>query len=610
MWALRRASIQLKNRGLSSGTTRIFCVKSEIERCYLENYNSGIVESQRGLLDGIVYSARSYNTSSSSSNSYMEVCTFSSDAGAKSREQDDDLEDAFSELESPHDVVPKAASGDEIDDDSTSESDLSEGETAVDIQNELETIDTETDAGEKISPKRMPTSAMTKAILDAPNLPVSKVLDKWVEAGNEVTRTEVSITILNLRKRRMFFKALQLSEWLESTERLEFSESNYASRVDLIAKVRGISKAEEYIRKLPESFRGEIVYRTLLANSVAATNVKKSEDLFNKMKKLFPVTSFSCNQLLLLYKRTDKTKIADVLLMMEKENVKPSQFTYQILIGVQGQSNNISGMEQIVETMKSEGMEPNTKIHVTLARSYAAAGLKDKSEAILKEMEGGDIVKNRWACRFLLPVYASLEKVDEVERIWKACESNPRLEECLAAIEAFGQLKRIEDAESAFDKMVKKSKKPSSKHFAALIKIYANNKMLAKGKDLVKQMSESGCRIGPLTWDALVKLYTGAGEVEKADSILEKALKQKTENRFLRDIHNAEKIFLKMRQAGYASRIRPYRSLLYAYINAKAPAYGFTDRMKGDNVIPNKALAGLLARADAFKKSPVAELLE
>ncbi|KAL8225393.1 hypothetical protein R6Q57_017950 [Mikania cordata] len=68
------------------------------------------------------------------------------------------------------------------------------------------------------------------------------------------------------------------------------------------------------------------------------------------MKDLnLPVTAFACNQLLLLYKRTDKKKIADVLLLMEKENVKPSLFTYRLLIETKGMSNDIIGMEQVLE---------------------------------------------------------------------------------------------------------------------------------------------------------------------------------------------------------------------------------------------------------------------
>jgi pentatricopeptide repeat protein len=124
--------------------------------------------------------------------------------------------------------------------------------------------------------------------------------------------------------------------------------------------LHGLHKAEVYIEKIPESFRGEIIYRTLLANCVTQNNLKKAEEIFNKMKDLeFPLTPFACNQLLLLYKRTDKKKIADVLLLMEQENVKPSPLTFKILIDVKGQSNDIDGMDQIVDQMRAEGIEPD-----------------------------------------------------------------------------------------------------------------------------------------------------------------------------------------------------------------------------------------------------------
>lgn len=417
---------------------------------------------------------------------------------------------------------------------------------------------------------------------------------------------------------------MQLSEWLESSKHIEFIEANYVSRVDLISKVQGIFKAENYVKHLPESFKTESVYRTLLANAVSGSNVKKAEELFNKIKDLgLPVTRFSCNQLLLLYKRVDRKKIADVLLLMEKENVKPSVFTYQILIDVKGQSRDIEGMEQIVETMKAEGLKPTSQIQTSLARYYATAGSEDKAEALLKEIEGDGLEKNRWACRLLMPIYASLGKADEVERIWKLCESEPWLEDCVSAIGAWGQLNKIEKAEEAFNKLVEKVKKPSAKHYTALLKVYSDHKMLTKGKELVNQMAGDGCYLGPLTWDSLVKLYVGAGEVEKADSILGKAIKKKVGKpmftSFLAimdkyaergDVHNTEKIFEMMKCAGYESRTRQYLSLLQAYVKAKKPAYGFRDRMKADNIFPNRAINSELRKLDALGKSRVDDLLE
>ncbi|KAH6794541.1 hypothetical protein C2S52_005018 [Perilla frutescens var. hirtella] len=308
---------------------------------------------------------------------------FSSHFAAKSScEQEDD---PFSEL----DLVQEDAAEDESEDESLTDT----------IRNDMETLG----AGKKKYPKSNIVSAMTEAILVSPALTVSEALDKWIEAGNEVTRADILQSMIYLRQRKMFIKALELLKWPESIKHLEYSDSYYASHVDLIARVHGISKAEIYLQQIPECSRNEEVYQALLANCVSALSCRKAEALFDKMKKLFHLTSLSCNLLLLLYKKTDRKKIAGVLLLMEEENIKPSLLTYQILIEVKGQFKDFRGMEQILERMEFEGVEPDTRFQATLARNYADAGLRDKAEAVLKDMEGGDITKKS----FSLSVFAS-----------------------------------------------------------------------------------------------------------------------------------------------------------------------------------------------------------
>lgn len=418
----------------------------------------------------------------------------------------------------------------------------------------------------------------------------------------------------------------QFSEWLEASKQIEFGERDYSSRLDLIAKVQGSEKAANYIERIPKSSRGELIYRTLLANYVQTNNVKKAEEVFNKMKDMgCPVTTFSCNQLLLLYKRTDKKKIADVLLLMEKENVNPNPFTFRLLIDVKGQFNDISGMEEVVEKMKEHGFEADSYVKFTLAKHYASAGLEEKAEAVLKEMEQGSLSDNRKDCGEFLRLYAALGQADEVDRVWKFCESKPSPWECIAAIEAYGKLKKISEAEAVFDKLLKIARKPSASHYTALLNVYASHKMLTKGKDLIKRMGDAGCKIGPLTWDALVKLFVDAGEVEKADSVLQKAAQHNHSNskplfrtymtimhQYSKrgDIHNTEKMFHRQRQVGYTARLQQFQALVQAYINAKAPAYGIRERMKADNIFPNRELARLLPQVDAFRKTAASDLLD
>ncbi|XP_068660222.1 pentatricopeptide repeat-containing protein At1g80270, mitochondrial-like [Aristolochia californica] len=627
MWSLRRAAATLRSQGYRVRASQAFYTKSDLFGDSLgqdlgspgySHFLSVQTISGRGFSHISTFREKSYGGSQ----------TLSSQAGAKSSDEED-ADDGFSELETSseaEDVVETAVS-EEKPEELISESHFSDDEPEADTlettQSGLVLSDAEVDppAGKDIQKK---VSSLFKVIVSAPRQGVTKAIDQWAAEGNSLGRSEIFATILNLRKRKMFLKALQLLEWLEVNKQLEHKERDYASRLDLIAKVHGINKAEKFIEKIPKSFRGEVTYRTLLANCSATTNLTKAEEVFNKMKDLgFPLTTFSCNQLLILYKKLDKKKIADVLLMMEKENVKPSLFTYKLLIDTKGRANDIDGMEQVVETMKAEGMEPDLYAQSIIAKYYAYGGFREKAEKILKEMEGDNLKENRGACIHLLHLYATLGSANDVERVWKVCESSARLGECLASVEAWGKLGKVDKAEAVFEKM-QRSFKPSTKYYTALLKVYANNNLLMKGKELVKKMSDIGIQIGPYTWDALVRLYVEAGEVEKADSILQKASEQNSNVKPLYssymavlsqyakrgDIHNAEKIFHRLRQAGYVGRMQQYQTLLQAYVNSKAPAYGFRERMKADNIVPNKMVAGMLIQVSGLKKGSVLDLLE
>lgn len=422
----------------------------------------------------------------------------------------------------------------------------------------------------------------------------------------------------------VFALAFQLWEWLGANTQFEFTEANYASQLDLVAKVHSLQKAENFLKDIPESFRGEVVYRTLLANCVLKHHVNKAEDLFNKMKELkFPTSVFACNQLLLLYSMHDRKKISDVLLLMERENIKRSRGTYQFLINSKGLAGDITGMEKIVETMKEEGIEVDPELQATLAKYYIRAGLKERAQDLMKEIEGKGLQQTPWVCRSLLPLYADIGDSDNVRRLSRFVDQNPRYDNCISAIRAWGKLKEVEEAEAVFERLVEKYKIFPMLPYFALMEIYTENKMLAKGKDLVKRMGNAGVTIGPSTWHALVKLYIKAGEVGKAELILNRATKDnKMRPMFISymaileeyakrgDVHNTEKVFMKMKRASYAAQLMQYETVLLAYIKAKTPAYGMFERMKADNVFPNKSLAAKLAQVNPFKKCPVSVLLD
>ncbi|KAF7819079.1 pentatricopeptide repeat-containing protein [Senna tora] len=614
MWSLRRASLPLRSRGFDVGPSRTGCVKLMLTTC-IEEDEAGIYESPQLTCSRLLSMKTLYHTGHSSLQYFLSRSELSSLAG-RSNNEENDLVDAVSEPE----ISTEQRHDNDGNDDELFRDPSDEEEDVKEPQNELGLSKSQ---NKKLSRRRSPKSELFKAIVNDPGLSVHCALGKWIEEGKKLNREEISLAMNDFRKLKMYGTALKVSEWLETnTKQDDFIEKDYASRLDLIARVRGLNKAKQYIESIPESFRGNAIYECLLANCVRQNHMKVAEEIFNKMKSLeLPLTPFSCNKMLILYKRNDKRKIGDVLSLMEKENVRPSLRIYKILIDSKGQTNDIEGMEKIVERMKGEGIEPNSIVQRLLARNYVSAGLKEKAEAVLKKMEEENVKEKRSVYQSLLTEYANLGNADEVGRIWKVCESKAQVAECLVAIEAWGKLKKIEEAEAIFEMMVNKWEKLTSRHYVPLLKVYASHKMVTKGKDLVKRMIESGCEMGPFTLNSVVDLYVEAGEVEEAASILEKAIQKKQMkpmhsslraimDEYARrgDIHNSEKWFIRMRQGGCT--LSGFQALIQAYINAKLPAYGIRERMKADNIFPYKALGNQLAQVDAFRNTPVSVLLD
>lgn len=156
-----------------------------------------------------------YQRSSIPTKFFVGTQGLSSQAGTKSSGDEDDLEDGFSELESEssdkNNVVKEETAEDLISELELSDDD-SEDNLSKPAYDDLELSDDEpsVDSSKKVSQKKTFTSPLFKVIMDSPRQSINSAIDKWVEQGNTLGRTEMAVAMLNLRKRRMFGKALQV----------------------------------------------------------------------------------------------------------------------------------------------------------------------------------------------------------------------------------------------------------------------------------------------------------------------------------------------------------------------------------------------------------------
>lgn len=212
------SNILSRSQTFSAVTLRASCAEHKVPgSSHLDK--SKFSEPSRGPLLLNKYSSRSHSRATSNH-------LFSSLAGTKSNGEDDDnledgfseldadttdviqeknvepddMEDGFSELEaSSTDVIQDKNVEDDNDDDLISEPELSKEEDDDSII-----------TPEKTRKQKKAFSVLFKAIMDSPTVPAQKSLDKWLEKGDKVTRSDVSMAMLELRRRRMFDKALQV----------------------------------------------------------------------------------------------------------------------------------------------------------------------------------------------------------------------------------------------------------------------------------------------------------------------------------------------------------------------------------------------------------------
>lgn len=76
---------------------------------------------------------------------------------------------------------------------------------------------------------------------------IVQALDQWVSERGKAHSREILRIIRDLRSRKRFSQALQISEWISSNKAFTFSPGDRAVHLDLIGQVRGSQAAEDIL---------------------------------------------------------------------------------------------------------------------------------------------------------------------------------------------------------------------------------------------------------------------------------------------------------------------------------------------------------------------------
>lgn len=432
-----------------------------------------------------------------------------------------------------------------------------------------------------------------------------------------------------------FLSPVQISDWMSQQDGIKWEIVDNIVRIDLKAKMKQFMAAEALLESSPAEFKTELAYHTLLKNYADHRMSHRAEAILEKMKAAGLLTlPFAFNQMMLVYKRRGEVeKLPEVLEDMKKSGIKRDVYTYNIMMDVKSRTGDIEGMEKVFEELKAEeSVKPDAATYGTLASAYVHAGLLDQAKIYLKEMEDGDIYRNRPAFDILVSQYGAVGDLEGVERVWEKIKSVPVVSNrsYITVIEAFGKLGQVEKAEEIFVQMSQEKGLMLTRQFNALLSAYTRQGMLDKAKKLLEDLLAAGRKKNAITYHHIVIGYLKTNQIDKALAALNEAHEDPQQSRskpwretmiLILDAYakegnvvDAEKYFHAYKKAYPKPEIRVYNILLKAYLNKGLPAIGFVQRLMADKLAPNDETMNLLRQqkgltqedgADAVTELPV-----
>ncbi|KAL6547316.1 hypothetical protein OROMI_023037 [Orobanche minor] len=291
-------------------------------------------------------------------------------------------------------------------------------------------------------PQKWNTIYKKLSMLSNPNSDkaASSVLNQTENEGKRISKWELARVIKELRKFRRFELALE-------SRRFRVTTSDTAIQLDLIAKVHGVSKAEQYFQKLPDGLKDKRICGSLLNAYARAKMREEAESLMDRIKtRGYVVHPLPYNVMMTLYMNLKEyDKVEALITEMKEKGIALDLYTYNIWLQCYGTMGSLDKMEHIFERMKLDTtINPNWSTYSTMATTYIKSGKIEKVVDYLSRIESRMTGRDSMPFHHLMSVY----------RVWTSYKASfvsiPNVA-YHTLISALVRMDDIEGAEEAYD---------------------------------------------------------------------------------------------------------------------------------------------------------------
>ncbi|PIN03363.1 hypothetical protein CDL12_24114 [Handroanthus impetiginosus] len=358
---------------------------------------------------------------------------------------------------------------------------------------------------------------------------VRENLNEFLKSGKSAYKWEVGQTLKILRSRKLYGPALKLSETMEKRG-MNKTVSDQAIHLDLVAKARGTAAAEAYFISLPESAKMLPTYGALLNCYCKDLMIEKAEALFEKMKELnLELSSMSYNSLMTLHSKIGQPqKVPAFIQEMKANDIMPDTYTYNVWMRALAAVGDISGVDRVIDEMKRDGrVSGDWTTYSNLASIYTNAGLFDKAENALKELESKNAHRELSAYQFLITLYGRTGNLLEVYRIWRSLKlAFPETANVsyLNMIQVLVNLNDLPGAEKCYREWASNCSTYDIRIVNVLIGAYLKEDSFEKAQYLKDQARRRGVKPNAKTWELYLDYYLKKGEMKSVVNCVDNAI--------------------------------------------------------------------------------------
>ncbi|XVF22852.1 hypothetical protein REPUB_Repub12eG0206800 [Reevesia pubescens] len=368
------------------------------------------------------------------------------------------------------------------------------------------------------------------SLMENPDLGSATVLNDCEKGGRKLTKWELCRVVKELRKYKRYKQALEVYEWMNNRgERFRFSASDAAIQLDLIAKVRGVSSAEDFFLQLPDTMKDKRIYGALLNAYARAKMRDKAESLIDNMRnKGYALHPLPFNVMMTLYMNLKEyDKVESMVSEMMEKNIRLDIYSYNIWLSSCGSLGSVEKMEQVHKQMKQDrSINPNWTTFSTMATMYIKMGLTEKAEECLRNVESRITGRDRIPYHYLISLYGTVGNKEEVYRVWKVYKSIfPSIPNLgfHAMISSLVRASDIQGAENIYEEWLSVKTSYDPRIANLLIGWYVKEGNLDKAESFFNHMAEVGGKPNSTTWEVFAEGHIQEQRVDEALSCLKEA---------------------------------------------------------------------------------------